>query len=101
MHDGKIREDIVLKKTSVKDFNIHEYSDIDLIGKVRLGFLNTFNIFHKFILLFIVYLFVISAFLFAYASFQNAEYEELSLGVNYYFTDTSFSRVVINKKDLL
>ncbi len=100
MHDGKVREDTTLKETKPSDIVVHDYTDIDIFNKLRLGFRNTFNILTKFILLFIVFLFVISSFLLAYGSFKNAEYEEASLGINYYFTDSTFKRIVVNKKDL-
>ncbi len=100
MHDGRVRDDITLKKTTVPEIKVNEYADIDLLNKLRLGLRNTFNIFTKFALLFIVFLFVVSAFLLAYASFKNAEYEETSMGYNSFFSETSLNRIVINKKDL-
>ena len=102
MHDGKIASDkrlvdcedsnkeIVL---SVKDRNI------GLFNIIRLGFRNTFNIVSKFILLFIVFLFITVSLLTEYGSMRKSEYESSKLGFNYYFSDTSDTRIIIKKKD--
>ena len=100
MHDGKVREDITITKTKPSEVTVTDYGDIDFSNKLRLGVRNTFNIFTKFALLFIVFLFVVSAFLLAYGSFKNAEYEELALGNNNFFRESTFRRIVVNKKDL-
>ena len=66
---------------------------------IRLGIRNTFNIIPKFVLIFIVFLFITVSLLSEYGSIQKDEYEEGKLGTNYYFNDTSDTRIVIKKKD--
>ena len=58
MHDGKIVEDKKIKDVNI-DVNLStvEYKDITVSNKLRLGIRNTFNIFTKFSLLFLVFIF--------------------------------------------
>ena len=64
-----------------------------------LGVRNTFNLPAKFILLFIVYLFVSTAVLGQYATTKDSMYEKDALGSNPYFVNTSSNRIVIKKAD--
>ena len=100
MHDGKVIND---EKTrdyeKVTNVSITDFSDIKWYNKVRLGIRNAFNIFPKFILIFIVYLFILSSIFFSYTSFKKAEYDGTTTGYNNYFTNTSDKRIVIRKKD--
>jgi len=68
-------------------------------SELKLGIRNTFNLPAKFILLFIVYLFVASAVLGQYATTKNSLHQEELLGSNPYFTNSSSDRIVIKKKD--
>ncbi len=100
MHDGKIVSDKEIVKASVNDnLTLNKNKQIGLFNMIRLGLRNTFNIIPKFILIFIVFLFVAISLLSVYGSIQKDEYEEGKLGANYYFTDTSDTRIVIKKKD--
>lgn len=100
MHDGKIINDEKIKDyEKVTNINLTDFSDIKWYNKVRLGVRNAFNIFPKFILIFIVYLFILSSIFFSYTSFKKAEYDGTTTGYNNYFTNTSDKRIVIRKKD--
>ncbi len=68
-------------------------------SELRLGFRNTFNLPAKFILLFIVYLFVATAVLSQYATTKNSMHQEELLGTNPYFTQSSSDRIIIKKND--
>jgi len=100
MHDGKVLEDKNIKKyKEVKEVKEATYKDILWYNKLRLGFRNTFNIVPKFLLIFVVYLFILIAFTSSYSSFKKSEYETGKQGYNQYFQDTSDKRVIINKLD--
>ena len=68
-------------------------------SELRLGVRNTFNLPAKFILLFIVYLFVSTAVLSQYASTKNSMHENQLLGTNPYFVNTSSDRLIVKKAD--
>ena len=99
MHDGKVREDLNLKDYKQSDPVIYDYKNISFINKVRLGMRNAINILPKFLLTFIVFLFVIVAFLGMYSGFRRLEYEEGKNGYNGFFMDVDYRRIVIKKKD--
>ena len=100
MNDGKILSDKkMVEDSNPSEVKIHENKGIGLYNIIRLGIRNTFNIIPKFILLLIVFLFVASSLLSNYGSFKMSEYESAKLGYNYYFNDTSDTRIVINKKN--
>lgn len=103
MHDGKIVSDKRIidndsgNKIEIVDNN--ENKKIGIFNIVRLGVRNTFNIVPKFILMFIVFLFITTSLLTVYGSLRKSEYESSKLGYNYYFSDTSDTRIIIKKKD--
>ena len=100
MHDGKVIEDRSLKDTKKIDLPVDiEYGSIRLFDKLQLGFINTFNVLPKFILLFCVYAFLVIALMAEYSSFKQAEYEMSKLGLNYIFIDTNDHRIILNKND--
>ena len=100
MHDGKIVSDKILKDTSKNGkLEVPEGKNIGIYNIVRLGLRNTFNIIPKFILLFIVFLFMATSLLTEYGSLKKSEYEEGKNGTNHYFSDTNDKRIVIKKKD--
>ena len=100
MHDGKIVSDKeVIPTEKVENENIKESKSIGLFNMIRLGIRNTFNIIPKFVLIFVVFLFITVSLLSVYASLQKDEYEEGKLGINYYFNDMRDTRIVIKKKD--
>ena len=100
MHDGKIVSDKRVASNDVpKNTEIKENKNIGFLNMIRLGIRNTFNIIPKFILIFIVFLFVATSLLSVYASMKKNEYEEGKLGANYYFNDTSDTRIIIKKND--
>ena len=103
MNDGKIVSDkklIDLVDTDndalIVDNNIKK---MGIFNMIRLGIRNTFNIKQKFILLFIVFFFITTSLLTVYGSLRKGEYESSKLGTNYYFSDTSDTRIVIKKID--
>ena len=100
MHDGKIISDKkVANKEEIEESPVKENKQIGFFNMLRLGIRNTFNIIPKFILIFLVFLFVTTSLLSVYASIVKNEYEEGKLGVNYYFNDTSDTRIIIKKQD--
>lgn len=100
MHDGKILEDKILHPTSKTECSIKEKTTmITFFEKLRLGIRNTFNIIPKFILVFLVYLFITVAVITEYAFFKQQEYTASSSGYNNYFSDTTDTRIIIKRKD--
>ncbi len=99
MHDGKVREDINLKEYKKGSPEIYKFRSLTSANKIRLGLRNTFNILPKFVLTFLVFLFVIFAFLGQYSSFKKSEYEIKTTGDNGYFKNQNANRIIINKKD--
>ena len=100
MHDGKIISDKKVTETEVpENIEIKENKSIGFFNMIRLGVRNTFNIIPKFVLIFIVFLFVATSLLSVYASMKKNEYEEGKMGVNYFFNDTTDTRIIIKKKD--
>lgn len=99
MHDGKVREDIILKDDPITSIQTKEYDDITFFNRIRIGIRNTFNIIPKFALMFLVFIFIIIAFLGAYSAFKKVEYEESENGYNWYFNNYDSKRIVVNKKD--
>ena len=102
MHDGKIVSD--KKMIANEDVDKLELVDtgnkkIGLFNIIRLGIRNTFNIMSKFILMFIVFLFIITSLFTVYGSLRKSEYESSKLGFNYFFNDTTDTRIIIKKKD--
>ena len=100
MHDGKILEDKTVKRPDEeREHKAGDYEDITFGGRLKLGVRNAFNIPAKFILIFAVFLFISFAVAGTYSSFQKTEYQESLFGYNEFFSDTSDSRIVINKPD--
>lgn len=111
MHDGKIAEDDgtgrtvaeapveVKVKTGIEDNNDTASGNISLISKIRLGLRNTFNIFHKFLLLLLVFIFVVTAVTAEYTTFNYQKEEMDKLGWNDYFWNYSENRIVLKKSD--
>jgi len=100
MHDGKIvsdKEVIPVEKMILENENNNK--NIGIFNMIRLGLRNTFNIIPKFVLIFIVFFFITISLLSVYGSIQKDEYEEGKLGLNYFFNDTSDTRIIIKKKD--
>ena len=83
----------------VSSGNIPKPGNMRKGSELRLGIRNTFNLPAKFILLFIVYLFVASAVLSQYATTKNSLHQEELLGSNPYFTNSSSDRIVVKKAD--
>ena len=101
MHDGKIVSDKKNTRVEVSDKLeiVDSAKGIGIKNIIRLGVRNTFNIIPKFILLFIVFLFVTASINLEYGSLRKSEYESSKLGYNWWFSDTTDTRIVINKKD--
>lgn len=100
MHDGRVLEDDVLVKPEenvvVKEVT---YKEIGLLGKIRLGIRNTFNIIPKFVLLLAVYFFVTVALMAEYSAFKKQEDIQAKQGYNYIFNNNSWDRVIIKKEN--
>ena len=104
MHDGKILSDKKTKETleNEKDIEIKEYKNIGIYNIIKLGIRNTFNIFSKFALMTLIFLFVSISLLMedeAHGTMEKLSYEVSRVGENYYLNDTSDTRIIINKKD--
>lgn len=123
MHDGKIIEDrrladqdrrvidqdeVPLIEGRRSKRNLHVTNNEDEIAQVppmsfgsqlNLGLRNTFNIFSKFMLLLIVYLFISTAVTNQYASTKASITDMDKIGFNQYFADLRRNRVVVTKKD--
>lgn len=100
MSDGKVIEDKKIKPIeSEEKAKIAEVKNITNANKLRLGIRNTFNIVPKFILVFIVYIFMTVALLSEYSSYKNAKYLSENSGYNIYFEDCSTNRIIIKKQN--
>ena len=99
MHDGKILEDKKIKDYEKSIIKECRSNNITFFNKMRLGLRNTFNIKTKFLLLFLVYLFITIALLSEYSGFKKLEYETNTSGYNMFFSDISDNRIVIKKND--
>ncbi len=100
MHDGRVIDNVELKKVSDNiEVKKSTYNKITLANKYRLGIRNTFNIFTKFVLLFVVFLFVILSVFAEYAGFQTVENELDKQRYSMYFDNTEDNRVLIKKQD--
>ena len=101
MHDGKVVENVWVRGTAEVPEGSSEYTAGQMRSSsiLRLGVRNTFNIFYKFILLLIVFLFLVFAMSSQYTSFVNKNYENSILGYNSYFYNFSNDRVILKKAD--
>ena len=68
-------------------------------SQLNLGMRNTFNIFSKFMLLLIVYLFISTAVTNQYASTKASITDMDKIGYNQYFADLRRNRVIVTKED--
>ena len=108
-HDGKIAEDDGVRSPvseSPVEIKVNEENrsesrtgNISVISRVRLGIRNTFNIFHKFLLLLMVFVFVVLAVTSEYTTFNYQKEEMDKLGWNDYFWNYSENRIVLKKSD--
>ncbi|MBQ9015107.1 MAG: ABC transporter ATP-binding protein/permease [Firmicutes bacterium] len=101
MHDGKVIENILLYDTGEAESGGSSRTAAAMTAgsTVRLGVRNTFNIFYKFLLLLIVFLFLVFAVSSQYTTFVNKKYESSIMGYNSYFYNYSNDRVVLKKSD--
>ncbi|MCB6993669.1 ABC transporter ATP-binding protein [bacterium 210820-DFI.6.37] len=102
MHDGKVVEDERLKESgAAADLQKGEFlaGNMSVCSKLRLGLRNTFNIFPKFLLLLIVFLFMVLAVTGEYTSLKNSDAETAKLGYNDYFWNYSEDRIVLKKEN--
>lgn len=101
MHDGRMIQNTEIKNIN-EDSKITQASgkNITIPNQYRLGIRNTFNIFSKFILLFIVFAFMSVAFLAEYSAFKLVEHStEESSGYSANLRDISKERILINKQN--
>lgn len=100
MHDGRVLEDKKILPISWKEIKIDlDENHLKIFSKIRLGVRNAFNIIPKFLLVFLVYLFVVTAVISEYAFFLKQEYTSSKSGYNNFFMDTSDTRLILKKKD--
>ena len=101
MHDGKVIEntDFRVDTTPVGEWGLQRAGKISPFSRLRLGVRNTFNIFYKFLLLLIVFLFMVFAVASQYTTFVNEQYESEAGGFNSYFMNYSDKRIVLKKQD--
>lgn len=101
MHDGRMIQNTEIKNIN-EDSKITQANgkNITIPNQYRLGIRNTFNIFSKFILLFIVFTFMSVAFLSEYSAFKLVEHStEESSGYSANLRDISKERILINKQN--
>ena len=101
MHDGRMIQNTEIKNIN-EDSKITQASgkNITIPNQYRLGIRNTFNIFSKFILLFIVFTFMSVAFLAEYSAFKLVEHStEENSGYSANLRDISKERILINKQN--
>ncbi len=102
MHDGKIISDDKLSDSrSDVTCNNFDLKEIGFFNKIRLILRNTFNVFPKFVLLFLVFLFLTVAIVSKYAYDRKEEFYVNNSGYNYYFSDTSPERIILKKDGLV
>ena len=100
MHDGKVLEDKIIKKTDDIDNDYEQvYKNITFFNKIRLGLRNTFNIIPKFLLMLFVYFFITVSLVGVYTSFKQDEYNMSIQGANMYFSSSKNDRIIVKKKD--
>ena len=101
MHDGKVVENVRLWQTPPPPETVYADRVGTMTGAsmVRLGVRNTFNIFYKFLLLLVVFLFLVFAVASQYTTLINKKYEASIMGYNSYFYNYSNERVVLKKSD--
>lgn len=100
MHDGRIVGYNELKKVEeVKEQKESKPGQITAINKIRLGVRNTFNIFSKFILLYMVFTFMGIALLLQYASVQLKAQEREKWHLSTAFSECVDNRILIKKQD--
>ena len=100
MHDGKVLEDKKIKDANpVPENSKIDYKNITFLNKLRLALRNTFNIIPKFILIFLIYLFMTVSVISEYAEEEKKTYEASTQGNNYIFNNNSDKRIVIKKND--
>lgn len=76
-----------------------EIKSMNFGSQLNLGMRNTFNIFSKFMLLLIVYLFISTAVTNQYASTKASITDMDKIGYNQYFADLRRNRIVVTKED--
>ncbi len=101
MHDGKVIENVDFRTNATYGgkWGLQKAGNISPISRLRLGFRNTFNIFYKFLLLLIVFLFMVFAVASQYTTFVNEKYQSNLGGYNSYFMNYSDNRIVLKKQD--
>lgn len=88
------------KKTGHNASKLTRHDEMGLGNELRLGIRNTFNLPTKFILLFIIYIFVATSVLGQYSSTKESLHRQdiNSLG-HQYFSNTSADRIIVKKSD--
>lgn len=99
MNDGRIIEDQCLRRTVPRPLKESRDGTITGTQLVQLGMRNAFNLLSKFLLLFLVFLFLCFSISSLYTGFKETRAEGDLLGTNQFFTDTSSERIVVKKKN--
>ena len=99
MHDGKVLEDKEIReREKVGRVKYPLSKNISIIDILKLSFRNTFNIIPKFLLLFLVYLFVVVALMTEYGAFKAGE-ANIDSYTTMFFAKLDNKRIVVNKSD--
>ena len=99
MHDGKILEDKKIKpREKVGRVKYPIGKNISFFDIIRLSFRNTFNVIPKFLLLFLVYLFIVVALMTEYGAFKAGEVN-IDDYSTMFFSRLDDKRIVVNKVD--
>lgn len=100
MHDGKIFEDVKLKTIEVQnEQKQYKFGKISLLDKLKIGVRNTFNIKTKFVLLYLLFLFMTGAILVVCGTDKKIQISNEIQGYNEMFYDYAYKRIVIKKND--
>ena len=100
MNDGRVVEDKTVTKIKNEiEPEIKQYKNLTIPNRFRLGIRNTFNIFTKFALIFIVFLFMSMTFIYTYSNSKKNEKQVALLGGNSIFNNSDTKRIILKKKD--
>ncbi len=98
MHDGRIVEDVLFYNTPMLEPGDYRQGNLSFGNQIRLGIRNTFNIPYKFLLLFMVFLFLAASTMGLYSAYirmdQAAEEQDK---MNEVFANASDKRIILTK----
>lgn len=101
MGDGRVVEDKKIVNVEKKEStNNPNFKNINILGKLRLGIRNSYNIFTKWSLISFVFIFIMISLFTAISSYRMNEYDDRLNSYNMLFSDSDPRRIILKKKDL-